>query len=848
MIFRKLVVFFALALSVGVVSVNAQNTNQKAKKNKKQKNQKKKDKSAIFNARANPPGGMVEPFASLNKPAVHEDFSAMCLDSDGNPVVAWVEHDGNKDMLKLARVVNGKFSKAQVISTKATKNVLQPSLAREENGRIWVFWSQLESGQWRLYRRSLTGDGADVVAADSGNHVFADAKTDRKGRVWVVWQNLRMGSSRIHAGLIDGNTRKIRRFEIHGERDWEPRLAFGNGDEALIVHDSYRNGDYDLFLTRLKPNGEHSVQPIVATDHYEARGSAVATKDGKSLWVAYEQGTVRWGKDLGSEWRKIGGGLNYDRRIKLVKFDPESGKLDKISDVTQLIPNLVVDPVKPGTGAINVPKLSLDAEGNPWLFFRYCHERGAGYWRLAFSKFDGSEWQQARSLGTSSFCQDRRVEVEQSGNALIALWPSDGRKNKQQGDTGVYLAKIDTTAEIASAGSAPFEIEGIAPTPLKAPNDTPERERGDHNTWSIDGSTYTLYWGDVHRHTDFSNCRTMDDGCIVEHFRYAIDAGVLDYLATSDHTEVGKTMSAYEWWQSQKLADVFHNPESFVSLYAYEREQKWPYGHRNIVFDQRGGPVIYIKRANYENSPWATPLPAEDGVRPGEIAPWQLWDLLRTHGNRAVTIEHTAAGQMGTDWSVYEKIDHKFENIVEIYQGSREAYEGVGLPQPRVASAKVSNFGKFSAGTYQNALKQGHKLGAYASSDHRSVHISYGGVYVKKFSRTGILDGMDSRLTVAATDKIFMEFSCNGKPLGSVLESKTHPKLSWSVEGTAPIERLTLVRNEENYFVFKPNSKTMTKTWFDPSPLPGENRYYLRIEQVDGNMGWTSPIWVTVKE
>jgi hypothetical protein len=29
--------------------------------------------------------------------------------------------------------------------------------------------------------------------------------------------------------------------------------------------------------------------------------------------------------------------------------------------------------------------------------------------------------------------------------------------------------------------------------------------------------------------------------------------------------------------------------------------------------------------------------------------------------------------------------------------------------------------------------------------------------------------------------------------------------------------------------------------------LDGENRYYVRVEQVDGNMAWSSPVWVTRK-
>lgn len=34
------------------------------------------------------------------------------------------------------------------------------------------------------------------------------------------------------------------------------------------------------------------------------------------------------------------------------------------------------------------------------------------------------------------------------------------------------------------------------------------------------------------------------------------------------------------------------------------------------------------------------------------------------------------------------------------------------------------------------------------------------------------------------------------------------------------------------------------KQFTDPEPLAGENRYYLRVEQWDGNMAWASPVWI----
>ena len=65
--------------------------------------------------------------------------------------------------------------------------------------------------------------------------------------------------------------------------------------------------------------------------------------------------------------------------------------------------------------------------------------------------------------------------------------------------------------------------------------------------------------------------------------------------------------------------------------------------------------------------------------------------------------------------------------------------------------------------------------------------------------------------------------------------------------GTASLKRVTLVRNEANYKTWEPGKRELTATFTDAAPLTGENRYYLRVEQADGNMAWSSPVWVTVK-
>ncbi|MEM1294939.1 MAG: hypothetical protein AAGH89_06205 [Verrucomicrobiota bacterium] len=810
-----------------------------------------------------------EPFAELNRPGVHEDFPAMCLNGEGQPIVVYVEHDGDADVLKLAGLDDqGKLVVRASVSGPGIDNIYQPCLTQLPNGRMLCVWSQLEEdGQWELMARTIGRKGlavmgeAVVLTDDPGNDIFPDLGIDRHGRVWVTWQRLKNGVNQIAARFLDKDSKtwseEIIVTQGTGGGDWEPRLAFGEGEEALIVFDSYRAGDFDVYLTRVSPEGTvREPIAIAKTDRYEARPEAATSPDGKTLWVSYEDGMKLWGKDLGADWRKKGGGLHHDRQLKVVKVDLASHSVEQVADITALLPDLVADPQSVGSGAIDVPEVVVDADGCPWVFFRYCLFKSPGFWQIAYARLDPSNgfWTKPEVLGKSAFCLDRRsaIGVHSQDGSLKVCYPSDLRKNKQAGNTGIYLASIDPRSKRPTIGALPFDLVQEAPSLLKAYNNTPERDRDDHHSWEFGGETYHLYWGDVHRHTDFSNCRTTDDGCITEHYRYAIEAGGLDFLGTSDHTEVGKTLTAYEWWQTQKLADLFHNPGSFVSLYAYEREQKFPYGHRNVLFEERGGPVIYIKRKNYSESPWSTPLPEPEGDLIADIPPWQLWDLLRVHGKRAVTIEHTSAGGMGTDWSKYTKLDSEFENILEVFQGSRNSSEGEGAPQPPVVvgSPQTSSFkGNSAKGTWQEALRLQHRLGAFASSDHRSTNLSYGGVYVKEFTRKGVFDAMDARRTTAATDKIFMEFSCNGHMMGEIFETSDKPSFKIAIGGTAAIARVTIIRNEEDYEVYSPESTSneFVQSFVDENPVSGENRYYLRVEQVDGNMGWTSPIWVTIE-
>ncbi len=836
----------------------------------------------------------------LRQDGKQSDFPSLCVDAKGQPWVAYVEWDGKQDTLHLAQQSGDVLT--SVLTLGEPGIIHQPTIAADGNGALHVVWSQVNDKDLMDLHAAAVRDGKvevmKLASSPNGGNVFAKAATDPTGKVWVVWQGMRGTQGDVFCRVFDP-ARKDWSTEIQVTKDaggdWEPCVAFA-GSDAWVLFDSSRGNEFNIYATKISANlqvGE--TKKLISTDRYEGRVSAIGAKDGKGIWLAYERGNQQWGLDMRAHGHPQG--LNGRKDTVIAYLDLMTGKLDELTSPDALFADLpgpqpmkpaaprgnnpkakakaeakakAAEPKKKGNqpapnevAAVNLPHLMLDAAGRPWLTVRYFK---AYCWRIALTRYDAAtkQWTKPIALPDSVYSQDRQTThaLAQDGSLWIA-WPSDLRTSKLQLNAGIHLAKVATNLDLPLI-AAPA-LKPRAPFPEYINPVTPERARDDRHTWTHDGVTYKLYWGDYHRHTDVSNCITANDGCVQEQFRYAIDMGKLDTLGTSDHTDIAKIYTPYEWWLNQKLVDVFYSPGFFASMYAYEREQKWPYGHRNMVFAQRGGPIVYIQRKNYLDSPWQKIFPVKTEGE-AELHPTELWDVLTRYGKPVTAISHTGATGMGTDWDQIPPVDHRVENVIEIFQGARVSYEGLNAPQPTVGlrvgedynhsstvigkpvvGEPIRSFTEKNNGVYQHALELGHKLGVWANSDHISTHTSYGGVYVKDFTREGIIEGLNARRTIAATDKIFVEFSCNDKLLGTEIAVSGKPVLKIKVDGTAALKRITLVRNEQNHQQWEPNAKTFEQTFTDESPIAGENRYYLRVEQSDGNMAWSSPVWVQVK-
>ena len=798
---------------------------------------------------------------SLAQPGRQLDLPACTQNKSGEIFIAYIDHNGKEDQLKLAKMTEDILSPLSTIGPPGI--IHDPTLTVDLSGAVWCFWGQtndkdiVELFACR-YDPVTTSTGEVISVAKSGGaETFADAGLDSNGRVWVTWQSMRNHRSDIFARYYDPKTDKWSKelpVTQTNEGDWEPQIEFDDQGNTWIVYDSAVGNEFNISLARVSPDRSIKIWPIAHSPRYEARASIAGTADGKGFWIAAERGKVRWALDSRGHGNNTG--INAKKTILFGRFDIESGTFKTIP----------VGQAGKAGNPINLPTIGVAPDGSPWVSYRY-FERVL--WRIAVTRYDVEKgmWSQARRIDGSTFGQDRSSHfLTGKDGKLWHCWTSDLRDTKASKEAGIYLAAINPDLKLPIAQQAKADPDLLSDT-FSPSQSTPERPFKDRHTWKIDGTEHGLFWGDVHRHTDVSNCRTGYDGCINEHFRYAYDIGKLDFMGTSDHTDVGKIYSPYEWWHNQKMHDVFHTPGRFNSLYVYEREQRWPWGHRNVVFTDRGGPLVYIQRSRYLSSIWQKDLPAKPGIETEEIDPPELWDILERSGKNVAIVSHTGATGMGTDWGRYDKIDYRMETLVEIFQGARVSYEGAGAPQPTAGlrpdekytvngDAKnapppptpVEDFGKYKAGLYQNALTLGHRLGVFTSSDHISTHVSYGGVYCKEFTREGIVEGFKARRTIAATDKIYLNFTCNGKPLGSIFSTENKPDLWFKVDGTGKLKRVTIVRNEKNWKVFDSiEGVSLEKKITDDSPGAGENRYYIRVEQEDGNMAWSSPVWVEVK-
>jgi hypothetical protein len=827
-----------------------------------------------------------------------DDYPAACYGPDGTLWVAYVSYtvrdEGRRieqqpykeqpesfkslytpefaDQVVVRSYRGGKWSEPIAV-TRPKESVARCAIGTEGNGKVWVFLSAAkdqEGGRKQHEFRGwyVTGSEGRVLLAkpfksvglgNGGPSMAPAACTDTSGNIHAVCQSWSPAKPAYLSGLVIGasSTRGPVNLAVSDPEAncWHPAVAVGPDGKVAKAYDTCRNGQYDV---EVSVDGKS--QSIASTPKYEARPSIAYDAKGR-LWIAYEEGPEKWGKDHGALVSGKGNPLYSARSVRVVCLDTD-GKLKRpaaeLPTSTVEPPSLPFDGVKVyryerGT-RYAYPQIGIDGKGRVWLTYRqnfgsrYTTYPGP-YWLTFARRLDGDHWTEPIEVHHSDGLLDHRPALlpHRSGGLLI-LHNGDGRYTTPETvHNHVFMSYLDLPGEPVEPELVPHDPGAKGPD-LEADRQRQAVKRVRAYRVEAGGKKYRLLRGELHRHTEIS-WDGEADGSLEDMFRYAIDVAALDWIGNTDHDNGGGR--EYTWWLTQKLNDAYHLPGQFTTLFAYERSVPYPNGHRNCLFARRG--VRTLPRL-------APPLPKQGeanlkdekalrrylqrlgGVHPDDTK--MLYRYLKELGG--ICASHTSATVMGTDW---RDNDPRLEPIVEIYQGDRMSYEKEGAPRsgrdPQSGEQPANVAGWYPKGFVNHALEKGYRLGFQSSSDHWSTHISYFVVLAEKNDRESLLEAIKRRHCYGATDNIVLDVRSGEYLMGDELATKDAPALQINVVGTGNLAKIDVLRDSEVVATLKAPGRQYKGAWTDPAPQPGTHYYYVRVLQQDGELAWGSPLWVT---
>jgi hypothetical protein len=269
---------------------------------------------------------------------------------------------------------------------------------------------------------------------------------------------------------------------------------------------------------------------------------------------------------------------------------------------------------------------------------------------------------------------------------------------------------------------------------------------------------HRIFWGETHAHSGYAE----GIGTVDYFMRFARDDARLDFVTHSEHDT---SLDAGEWKLMREANLKYDAPGRFIPYLGYEwTTPSQSGGHHNVLYRTIEG----RERISALEFPTLS----------------RLYQALRTRvdPNDVLVIPH--AHQPGD----YRYSDPVLEPLVEV-MSMHGTFEWFG----------------------QAYLSHGHQVGFVAASDDHNSHPGYsaptrdslaqrgglGAVLAPERSRDGLFAAMKAGRTYATTgDRIILDVTLNGATMGTRAPFSATRRIAGRVIGTAPIESITLVKND----------------------------------------------------
>lgn len=296
---------------------------------------------------------------------------------------------------------------------------------------------------------------------------------------------------------------------------------------------------------------------------------------------------------------------------------------------------------------------------------------------------------------------------------------------------------------------------------------------------SQDASQFNLYWGDLHNHNAVGYAKgTLNRSIDVarEH---------LDFFAFTGHAS---------WHDMPKMPGDRHM--KWVNGFKVHTDH-WP-KTRRMIHEANTDDFVALLGYEWHSSVFGDYCMIFPGDHPELFLPDHVEKLLDFAGaNSCLAIPHHVGYKQGWRGANFDHFRAATSPVVELFS-EHGCTETDRSPFPMI---RHSNGGRSTSNTIVPQLQKGTRFGFVASSDnHRGFPGAYGegvvGVWAKDLSRASLLEAIRARRTYAATgDRIVLEVSLNGQPMGSDVAKTADREIDIRVEAQDSIAMIELVRN-----------------------------------------------------
>ena len=807
----------------------------------------------------------------------------------------------SKDAVLVKFKNSKKYSTPVDVSGGASDAKLDPNLDAY-GGRVCVTWAACDSdsGQWRIFAAySKDGDSWNepVVVAGSAENpalhpsVAIDPETEV---AWIAFEDWSDGSIRLVQFDGAGATKPV--IISESGKNFRPKVivtskAGKHGGAVAVAWDKYENKQYDIYLRLINPDGSLSEEHR-ATEcaRWDSQVDLIEDLD-SNLWITW----VRASTELGN--------MSAVRNVHAKFFDGDKWFYPSVPehkyDLGEIRTAWKILGAKPpddglrqsiinkgnenGDGRITwfkvnwYPQLAVDKRNRVYVFYRQGHPLSPPlYCNIRYRVYEQNRWskQQTIKLG-------RGINLIRMMQNFSVAMTNDGYVEGVWDQCYINMGKEVLSVQETKKKSLPhvdgecFRVRGETYEETMHPGYSEHEVLNPPQTMTLDGKSMTLLFGDTHAHSLISVGVDHPD----YYYHIARDIAKFDYFALpeNDYFFCGTPGSeAYIAFLARQF-----NSDEFIVFHAHEFVSS-AMGHRVMVFEGEGSELFPIgvfnsQRGNQVNTT-------------GYLYHYlHRFDVSPT--SRVMISSHNMTN-LGNDFKEYDASLEPLYDVGSVHIAGEKTFEeykseGKNRKEMRILEIllrlSMINTGGKRARTakkkwyysWRESLNAGFVLGAYGSSDNHTSNglgFIFSGVWVTEKSKKAIFDALFARRTFAVDNQLRLADIFNTDPasttrvmnqyplrmnirfwiddhfMGSMCSIDSPPTARVSVftqEKHNQVEKIILVKDGEEIHEMSVSGENLFEaSWRDDGWTKGKNYYYVRVEFKDGNIGYSSPVFV----